>query len=270
MDNKQINELRHPGERSLYLVCAFLNTFVLAFLIVGAVLFWRSLVSGSYLQNIYYAATTAFGAAFVTMGTTFARTRVYSVRAGENQFPELSGIVSCYAEKLGIEKQPAIYIRHDNGIINAFSAYFWGRNYVLLNTEIFEIAYLEHKDLSAVSFIVAHEMAHIRLHHTRFWYNASILFAKFIPVLGTALSRAQEYSCDRIALQLCPEGKHGIFLLLLGRHLYKNVNIEEYLLQAKRTRGLLEFLVNINATHPVNTRRVLALYKPEKKARLLF
>jgi Zn-dependent protease with chaperone function len=96
------------------------------------------------------------------------------------------------------------------------------------------------------------------------------LFAKFIPVLGTALSRAQEYSCDRIALQLCPEGKHGIFLLLLGRHLYKNVNIEEYLLQAKRTRGLLEFLVNINATHPVNTRRVLALYKPEKKARLLF
>ena len=108
---------------------------------MGAVLFWRSLVSGSYLQNIYYAATTAFGAAFVTMGTTFARTRVYSVRAGENQFPELSGIVSGYAEKLHRKTACNIY-KDDNGIINIFRI-FWGRNYVLLNTEIFEIAYLE-------------------------------------------------------------------------------------------------------------------------------
>lgn len=270
MDQKRINELRHPSEQGLYIVCALLNTVVLAFLVIGIFLMWRALILSSHLQNIYIGVGTLFGVAFVSMGATFAQTRVYSVKVNENQFPQLKEVVNDYADRLLMNKVPAIFIKQENGIINAFAAYFWGRNYVHLNTEIFEIAYLEHKDFDAVSFIVAHEMAHIKLYHTRFWYNASILFAKFIPVLGTSLSRAQEYSCDRIALELCPEGKHGIFMLLLGRHLYKNVNVDEYLIQAENTRGWFEFAVNLNATHPVNTRRVTAIYKPEKRGRLLF
>jgi len=270
LNTEQINKLRHPSERKLYFICAFLNTFVVAFLVMGIMLLWRYILANAYLQNIYYAAGGAFGAVFLSMGTTFAQTRVYSVRVSENQFPRLWDKVLEFTKRLEMKNCPAIYIKQDGGLINAFSAYFWGRNYVLLNTEIFEIAFLEHKDLEAVSFIVAHEMAHIYLHHTRFWYNASVLFARFIPVLGTALSRAQEYSCDRIALELCPEGKHGIFMLLLGRHLYKSVNVEQYLHQAEQTHGWFEFFINLNATHPVNTRRVLAVYKPEKGGRLLF
>ncbi|OQB16034.1 MAG: heat shock protein HtpX [Firmicutes bacterium ADurb.Bin193] len=270
MDIKEINALRHPGERILYVACAFLNTMVITLLILGLSFMWQDLILNPYVQNVYVAVATAFGVAFFSMGSTFAQTKVYSVRVGENQFPELYAVVKKFAESLGMKKIPAIYVKQENGLLNAFAAYFWGRNYVLLNTEIFEIAYLEHKDINAVSFIMAHEMAHICLHHTRFWYNASILIAKFIPVLGTSLSRAQEYSCDRIALKLCPEGKQGIFMLLLGRHLYKNVNIDEYLAQAERTRGWFEFFVNINSSHPVNTRRVLAIYKPEKRGRLLF
>ena len=59
-------------------------------------------------------------------------------------------------------------------------------------------------------------------------------------------------------------------MLLLGRHLYKNVNIEEYLAQAEHTKGWFEVFINLNTTHPVNTRRVVAVYKPEKRGRLLF
>ncbi len=270
MDTVQINKLRHPCERGIYFICALINTLVAAFLVAGVFLMWRTIASGGVIQNIYYAAASLYAVAFFSMGTTFASTRVYSVRVSEDQFPQLYEVARDYARKLGLKRVPAIYIKHENGLLNAFAAYFWGRNYVHLNTEIFEIAYLEHKDLSAVSFILAHEMAHIKLLHTRFWYNASILLAKFIPVLGTAMTRAQEYSCDRIALQLCPEGKHGIFLLLLGRHLYKNVNVDAYLAQAERTKGWFEFFINLNATHPVNTRRVLAIYKPEMRGRLLF
>lgn len=270
MDNVKINSLRHPKERTLYIICAFVNTFALAFLILGIVLMWRTLVFSPQLQNLYIAVASLFSVAFFSMGTTYAQTKVFSVRLGENQFPELYDVTKRYSEALGLKKMPLIYVKQDNGILNAFAAYFWGRNFVRINTEIFEIAYMEHKDLDAVSFIAAHEMGHICLHHTRFWYNASILIAKFIPVLGTSLSRAQEFSCDRIALELCPEGKHGIFMLLLGRHLYKNVNIDEYLKQAEKTHGWFEFAVNLNATHPVNTRRVTAIYKPEKIGRLLF
>jgi Zn-dependent protease with chaperone function len=270
LDIQEINQLRHPSERKLYVVCALLNVIVMAFLLLGLVLLWRLIITTSYIKNIYIAAFAAFGAAFLSMGSTFAHTRVYSVKADEKQFPNLWNKVVEYAKQLDIKKQPSIYIKQGDGIINAFAAYFWGRNYVLLNTEIFEIAYLEHKDENAVFFIIAHEMAHICLSHTRFWYNASIFFSKIIPVLGTALSRSQEYSCDRIAQELCPEGKHGIFMLLLGRHLYRNVNVEQYLQQAVNTHGWFEFFVNINSTHPVNTRRVLAIYKPEKRGKLLF
>lgn len=270
MDIKQINKLRHPYERTLYLICAALNTAMLFFLVSGVILLWDRLLISSYFKNLYLSVISLFTIAFYSMGTTFAQTRVYSVRVSYEQFPQLYEIVQEFAKMLEMPRVPGIYIRQENGILNAFAAYFWGRNYVKVNTEIIEVGFLEYKDLDAVSFVIAHEMAHIYLQHTRFWYNASILLAKAIPILGTALSRAQEFSCDRIALELCPEGRHGLFLLLLGKHLYKNINVDEYLRQAENTRGIFEFLINLNATHPVDTRRVLAVYRPEKRGKLLF
>lgn len=270
LEQRDINRIRHPKERIFYFVSAFINTAVILFLVMAIFIIPRDILFSQRSQQVYIAIATLFVLAFFSMGSTFAQTKVYSVRIDENQFPELYDIVRDYAKILGLRKTPYIYIRQSNGVLNAFAAYFWGRNYVLINTEIFEIAYLEHKDIDAVSFIIAHEMTHIRLHHTRFWYNASILISKLIPILGPALSRAQEYSCDRVAMKICPQGKHGIFMLLLGRHLYKNVNIEEYIKQAEDTEGIFEVVINANATHPVNTRRIVAIYKPEKAGKLLF
>lgn len=270
LEQRDINRIRHPKERIFYFFNAFINTAVILFLIIAVLIIPSEILFDDRSQKVYIAVATLFVVAFFSMGSTFAQTKVYSVRIDENQFPELYDVVKDFSKILGLRKTPYIYIRQSNGILNAFAAYFWGRNYVLLNTEIFEIAYLEHKDIDAVSFIIAHEMAHIRLHHTRFWYNASILISKFIPILGPALSRAQEYSCDRIAMKICPQGRHGIFMLLLGRHLYKNVNIEKYIKQAEDTDGIFELVINANATHPVNTRRIVAIYKPEKAGKLLF
>lgn len=270
LDQKDINQIRHPKERILYFVCALINTVVILFLVIAIFIIPPDILFSQSSQKLYIAVATLFVVAYFSMGSTFAQTKVYSVRIDENQFPELYDVVRQYSKILGLHKTPYIYIKQSNGVLNAFAAYFWGRNYVLINTEIFEIAYLEHKDIDAVSFIIAHEMTHIRLHHTRFWYNASVLISKLIPVLGSTLSRAQEYSCDRVAMKICPEGKHGIFMLLLGRHLYKNVNVDEYIKQAEDTNGMFEIGINANATHPVNTRRIVAIYKPEKAGKLLF
>jgi Zn-dependent protease with chaperone function len=270
LDEKRLNLLRHPRERALYLVCVCVSTAVAAFFVIGLLLARRTIWESPGILRLYITVASLFAAVFFGMGTTYARTRVFSVALGERQFPELYAVTQDFAARLGLAKTPSLYIKQENGVLNAFAAYFWGRNYVHINTEIFETAYMTHRDVAAVSFIIAHELAHIRLSHTRFWYNASVLFAKFLPVLGPALSRAREYSCDRLALALCPEGKHGIFMLLLGRRLYREVNAGQYLEQAERTRGWFEFAVNLNATHPVNTRRVLAVYKPETVGRLLF
>ncbi len=99
MDIKQINSLRHPGERILYLICATLNTFFAAFLILGVFFLGRTILLSGYLQNVYYVAVSAFVVAFFSMGTTFAQTRVYSVKVGENQFPKLFEIVKGFAQR---------------------------------------------------------------------------------------------------------------------------------------------------------------------------
>ena len=260
LENLKKNELRHPAELILFIISAVISTSVTAVLLFGLFLLYEDIFSLHTIRTFYITILVILITLFTGMGKTFAATRLNSVRIGENQFPELYEKACEISKKMGMEKVPEIYIKQNNGIINAFAAYFWGRNYVLLNTEVLETAYLEHKDDMAVSFILAHELAHIYLNHTKLWYNIAILFSKLIPFLGTALSRAQEYSCDRIAGELCPDGKHGIFIIVLGRHLYKSVNKEVYLEQAKNVSGLFELIVNLSSTHPVNARRILALY----------
>jgi len=258
-ENKK-NTLRHPAELILFIVSAFVSTAITAILIFGLYLLLNGALVVQSFRTFYVGIIAVLIALFTGMGRTFAATRLNSVRIGPNQFPDLYKKACDISKRLGMKRVPEIYIKQNNGMINAFAAYFWGRNYVLLNTEILETAYLEHKDEEAVSFVLAHEIAHIYLNHTKLWYNIAILFSKLIPFLGTALSRAQEFSCDRIAAHICPEGKHGIFIIVLGRHLYKSVDIETYLHQAENTDGLFEFIVNLSSTHPVNARRILALY----------
>lgn len=249
-----LNRYRHRAVLPLYGICAAINTAVVALAVVGLTL------TGMRFIAYYIALAFLFVNLFLSLGGMLSEARVGAVQVTPLQFGELYDVAASFAQRLGLRRVPAIYIRQDRGILNAFASFFFWRNYVVINAEVFEVAYLEHHDLEAVSFILAHEMAHIAFGHTRFWYNSSILIAKYIPFLYAALSRAQEYSCDQVAYKLCPQGRHGIFILLLGRHLYGHVNVDAYLQQAARTRGWFEFYANAKAHHPVPVRRVAALY----------
>ncbi len=270
LTQEEINKLRHPYELTIYFFMATLNAVIL-FVIIGAVMMIPFKQLWQYLRfgDAYLMAVGVIVVSFIGMGMTFSGAKVQAVRVDERQFPELYARLRLYSHLLGLKKIPALYVKQENGTLNAFASYFWGRNYVVLNTELFEISYMEHKDMDAVAFVLAHELAHIRLYHTRFWYNVSVFFIRLIPFVGPLLSRANEFSSDNLAKAVCPQGAHGIFVLLVGRHLFRDVDVREYLLQAKDTKGLFEAFINAKSSHPVNTRRVLSLYG-NGKGRLLF
>jgi hypothetical protein len=59
---------------------------------------------------------------------------------------------------------------------------------------------------------------------------------------------------------LAPHGEEGLVLLAAGRYVYKQVDIEELLEQARRFRGFWPTVAQLPQSHPFAVRRVRALY----------
>lgn len=155
--------------------------------------------------------------------------------------------------------------------MNAFATFILRRQYIVLLADLFEVAYLEHHDLDSIKFIIGHEMTHIRLRHSTFLYQISILFANYVPVIGTALSRAREYSCDRVAQHLTGvSGVEPMLALVVGKHLYKKVDVEDYVKHCHETRGFFVFIYNLLSSHPIMPKRIQALLKDKGSGRLFF
>ena len=78
--------------------------------------------------------------------------------------------------------------------------------------------------------------------------------------MGKFLSRAREYSCDRHGAYLAQQGEEGLVLLAAGRYIYKEVDVEELLEQARRFRGFWPTVAQFPQSHPFAVRRIRALY----------
>ena len=99
----------------------------------------------------------------------------------------------------------------------------------------------------------------------------SILFANYIPILSSALSRAREYSCDRVAQHLVGvSGVEPMLALVVGKHLYKKVDVEDYVKHCHETRGFFVFILNLLSSHPIMPKRIQALLKGSGSGRLFF
>jgi Zn-dependent protease with chaperone function len=69
-----------------------------------------------------------------------------------------------------------------NGALNAFAASTFGYDFVVIHSELFSNTYKRNKD--ALAFIVGHELGHLRLGHTRLWYQLSTAYVDRVPLLG--------------------------------------------------------------------------------------
>ncbi len=189
----------------------------------------------------------------------YAQYRSMSLRITERNFPEVYRTIEEYANRLGIAV-PKAYVMQSNGVLNAFSTFLFRKQWILIHSELFEVAYREHKDMDALNFVIAHEMAHIYYGHATLHYNLPIWFSRLIPLVGSIASRTREYSCDRLAQRLTgTDGLDAMLALVVDRHLYKMIDKEDYIEEMRNQRGFFIWLVNLLADHPVMCRRVPAL-----------
>ncbi len=208
--------------------------------------------------SIVGIAYIAIGAIIVVImhGLFIGSLRGNGVRVSENQFPEVYRIATQLANQMGLNPVPAIYVLQAGGLLNAFATKFLGRTFVVIYSDMLELAY--EKGESELAFVICHELAHIkRKHLTRRW----LLYpAMLIPFLGVAYSRACEYTCDRFGARHRPDGAiGGLLVLAAGKKLYRNVNAQEFSKQADTERGFWVWYSEVLSSHPNLPKRVNAL-----------
>lgn len=198
---------------------------------------------------------------FFQLGLMIGNLKGNAIKLSINQFTDIYQIAVKQSALLGLKRVPNIYIMQSGGVLNAFAARFMGRNYIVLYSEIVETAYQE--DKAIIEFIIGHEMGHIKRNHS---IKNLILWPSYlIPFLGSAYSRACEYTCDNIGQVLSPSGvKAGLLVLASGKTIYKKVNLNEYLRQNISEDGFWKWFSEKVSSHPNLTRRLDAVseYKP--------
>jgi Zn-dependent protease with chaperone function len=260
--------LRDPYEIPLYILSVLVNLLIVAIIFLGA-LFLGLLnalagepLSGPLVEAIqvaFVALLLLVPALVVYRQLTRAGIRGSAVRLSRRQFPDIYSLKEDFARRLGLKRDPEIYLMSGNGVLNAFAASTFGYDFIVIHSELFSNTYEKNKD--ALAFIIGHELGHLRLGHTRLWYQLSTAYVDRVPLLAGFLSRAREFSCDRHGAYLAPRGEEGLVLLTAGRYVYKQVDVEELLEQARRFRGFWPVMAQLPQSHPFSVRRIRTLYE---------
>jgi len=259
--------LRNPYEIPLYVLSVLVNLLIISFILLGALLLgYLNVLAGEPLSG---PAVDAIRVAFLALlllvpglvvypQLTRAGVRGSAVRLSPRQFPDIYAVKDDFARRLNLRRDPEIYLMSGNGALNAFAASTFGYDFVVIHSELFSNTYEKNKD--ALAFIIGHELGHLRLGHTRLWYQLSTAYVDRVPLLGGFLSRAREFSCDRHGAYLVPQGEEGLVLLAAGRYVYKQVDVEQLLEQAQRFRGFWSTMAQLPQSHPFTVRRIRVLH----------
>ena len=191
-------------------------------------------------------------------GMALGHVRGNAVRVSDKQFPQLYRLTVAHARRLELKEVPAVYVLQSGGVLNAFATRFSGRDFVVINSDVLELA-LDQGE-AAVGFIVGHELAHLWRGHLR--HRWLTLPARLVPYLGSAYSRACEYTCDRIGAACQPDGAiSGLLALAAGKQLHSHVDVREFGAQAEKEQNFWTRRAELMSTHPLLPKRVAALLK---------
>jgi Zn-dependent protease with chaperone function len=248
----------HPKEKTYYRVAFVFSMIVYGLLALGLVsAFGRgsrgaAIGFGMFFVLAFYVGLIWF-ALFLAQGFFVAQVRKNSVKLGERQFGDILGMVKSMAAEIGMKEVPDVYLMQSGGALNAFATKFLSRNFVVIYSEVFELAYAQGED--ALRFVIAHELGHIHRRHLRGRWK--IIPGFIIPFLAMAYSRACEYTCDRYGkVYGKPSGSQGLLVLAAGKALYDKVNEEELIKQTEDEQGFFMWLAEVSSTHPGLTKRV--------------
>jgi Zn-dependent protease with chaperone function len=230
-----------PNERLALILCAVFSAF--AYLLVCA-----TIIGIPYL---------ALGAMFfaIVEGCVLGALRGNGVKVTPSQFPAVHRFATDIARQMNFPALPDIVVVQEGGLLNAFATRFFGRNFVVIYSDILELAIDQGE--AEVAFVVAHEMAHLYRKHT-IW-KAFLYPAMLVPFAGVAYSRCCEYTADAIATAIVPDGAvNGLLVLAAGKQLYRHVDPGTFAAQAGEAhRSFWITVAELLSTHPILPKRLV-------------
>ena len=274
--------LRHPAEIPL-LVAAAITTFLGYFGWFG-IIAWlasssdatgveaevRSLfLDGGTLSQAVLVIPLFPLIVWIIRAVTYAQLRANSVQMSPTQFPEGYRMVVEAAQEFGLRRVPDAYVVLGNGQINAYSAGHGFRRFVAVYSDLFEIGG-QARDPEALRFIIGHEVGHLAAGHVSYLRLIFSQLVSYVPFLGQAFSRAQEYTADNHGYAYSPEGVPGAMGVLSGgKYLGAEVNTHALADRATREKGFWLHMSNWLSTHPINTWRAHALRDRSRPGRIM-
>ncbi|MCM3791231.1 M48 family metallopeptidase [Domibacillus indicus] len=238
MENRN---LVYPKETLYFIICCLVSIGFYVALFFSLILI--PIAAGLFLLSLFFHA--------VMIGSI----RGNGVKVSKEQFPDVYERIDALSLEMRLPRTPDVYIIQSEGALNAFATRFFGRDVVVLYSEVFELA--RQQGEKELDFIIAHELAHIKRRHL--WKSWLTLPAAWVPFLSNAYSRAAEYTCDRYAAHFIEDGeaaKRALTILGVGKILYTEVNEEAYVKQIKQETNPFVWLAEKLSTHPALPKRI--------------
>ncbi len=215
-------DLVYPNERRLFRIALVLSIIVWAVIILGTVG-----IALLYIGLFFLFAIFAHSA-FIT------HVRGNGVKITAEQYPDLHQRLLECCEKVGQKEVPEMYLLRTD-FFNALATRFLRRHYIVLFTDVVDALIAKP---GAVNFYIGHELGHIHRNHIRWgWVLAPVMW---LPVLGSALRRAEEYTCDRYGNACCESEEDAVAAMttiVAGDTRWRDIDVEAYLDQVKDTSG---------------------------------
>ena len=181
--------------------------------------------------------------------------RKNAVQISAQQFPDIYAKAEALASQMQLKRMPSIYVMESGGLLNAFATKFGSKNMVVMYSNLF--ALIEDGAEDEVTYILAHEFAHLKRHHVN--YSWLLFPGLMVPFLSSAYSRACEFTCDTYGAYYTNNFKaaeNALTILAIGPTLFKKVNKDAFVDQVRSNRGLLSWLDEITSSHPNLPRRI--------------
>lgn len=165
---------------------------------------------------------------------------------------------------------PDAWVVGGNGLINAAASGHGLRRFVIIYSDLLEVGGAA-RDPDALRFVIAHEVGHIAAGHTSYWRMLGTFASQWIPLLGSTLSRVQEYTADNYGHSLVAHGARGAMATLAGgKYLNRSVDVDAMADRAVTEPGFFVWVANASASHPVLAWRMHALRDRRTPGRLLW
>jgi len=221
--------------------------------LIFSILLWLLFIVGTVGVGLLFLLFAVIGSLFAQSGF-ISHLKGNGVHVTEEQMPELNKQFNECCNILEIDDKPELYVMNSDGFLNALAARFLRKHYVVLYSGVVD-ALQKYPD--GLKFYIGHELGHIKRGHLAF--PGLLIPGSFLPIIGPAYERSQEYSSDLHGLKCCKQPKDAIYamgVLAMGPEQWNKLNVRAYAAQSDQTGGFWMSFHELTASYPWLSKRM--------------